>query len=57
MSTFTVSGRFQTRDGWQTFERTLVAPNESVAKEHTYANFGSEHGLKRTQVSIDGVAQ
>jgi large subunit ribosomal protein LX len=57
MSEFTVSGRFQTRDGWQRFERTIDAHNESVAIEHTYAEFGSEHGLKRTQVDVEGVAQ
>lgn len=57
MSEFTVSGRFQTRDGWQRFEQTIDANNESVAIEHTYAEFGSRHGLKRTQVEIEGVAQ
>lgn len=57
MSEFTVSGRFQTRGGWQRFERTIDAHNESVAIEHTYAEFGSKHGLKRTQIDIEGVAQ
>ncbi|MFC6961866.1 50S ribosomal protein L18Ae [Halocatena marina] len=57
MSEFTVSGRFQTRGGWQPFERTVTAANESVAIEHTYAEFGSRHGLKRTQVDVEGVDQ
>lgn len=57
MSEFTVSGRFQTPRGQQQFERTVSAENESVAIEHTYADFGSEHGLKRTQVDIEGVSQ
>lgn len=57
MSEFTVSGRFQTRRGYQQFERSVSAENESVAIEHTYADFGSEHGLKRTQVEIEGVSQ
>lgn len=57
MSEFTVSGRFKTRDGYQAFERTIEAENESVAIEHTYASFGSQHGLKRTQVEIRGVNQ
>jgi len=55
MSEFTVTGRWKARDGWQQFEKTLEAENESVAREHTYAEFGSKHGLKRTQVDIEGV--
>lgn len=56
MSQFTVSGRFQGRDGWQGFTKTVEATNESVAREHTLAEFGSKHGLKRTQVEVDEVA-
>ena len=56
MSQFTVSGRFQGRDGWMSFSKTVDAVNESVAREHTLADFGSKHGLKRTQVEIDEVA-
>jgi len=55
MSEYTVTGRWQTPDGWQIFEKTIEAENESVATEHTYAEFGSRHGLKRTQVEIDEV--
>jgi large subunit ribosomal protein LX len=55
MSQFTVSGRFQGRDGWQEFSKTVEAVNESVAREHTLAEFGSKHGLKRTQVEISEV--
>jgi large subunit ribosomal protein LX len=52
MSTFTVRGKWQARDGWQSFERTVEAQNENVAREHTLAEFGSKHGLKRTQVEV-----
>ncbi len=52
MDTYTVSGRWQARDGWQPFEKELTAENEDVAVEHVYADFGSKHGLKRTQVDI-----
>ncbi|WP_440006991.1 50S ribosomal protein L18Ae [Halomicrococcus sp. SG-WS-1] len=55
MNTFTVRGRFQARNGWEQFETTIDAENESVAEEHTYANFGSKHGLKRTQVDVSEV--
>lgn len=57
MSTFTVRGSFQARDGPQSFETEIEAPNEDVAVDRTYATFGSKHGLKRTQVNIDEVAQ
>ncbi|WP_255151808.1 50S ribosomal protein L18Ae [Halorarius halobius] len=56
MSEFTVSGRFQARDGWQEFQKVIDAPNEDVALEHAYAQFGSQHGLKRTQVEVNGVS-
>jgi large subunit ribosomal protein LX len=55
MSEFTVSGRWQARDGWQSFEKELDAENEDVAREHVLAEFGSKHGLNRTQVEIEGV--
>ena len=55
MSEFTVTGRWRARDGWEEFEKRIEAPNEDVAREHTLAEFGSKHGLKRTQVEVEGV--
>ncbi|WP_299330936.1 50S ribosomal protein L18Ae [Haloplanus sp.] len=55
MSQFVVSGRFQDRIGHRDFEKTIDAPNENVAREHVLSQLGSEHGLKRTQVEIEGV--
>jgi large subunit ribosomal protein LX len=55
MSQFTVSGRFQSREGWRSFAKEVEAPNENVAREFTFSRFGSEHGLKRNQVRIEGV--
>ena len=57
MSEFTVTGVFESRDGQQPFEKTIEAPNETVARDRIYAAFGSEHGLTRTQVEISEVAQ
>jgi large subunit ribosomal protein LX len=56
MSEFVVSGRFQDRTGHREFEKTVEAPNENVAREHTLSQLGSEHGLKRMQVEINGVS-
>ncbi|WP_415379912.1 50S ribosomal protein L18Ae [Halosimplex rarum] len=55
MSEFTVTGQWSARDGWQPFEKEIEAENENVAREHVLAEFGSKHGLKRTQVEIEGV--
>ena len=55
MTQYTVRGRFRTRDGYADFERTIEAVNEDVAREHALSQFGSHHGLKRTQVEIGEV--
>lgn len=55
MSEYTVTGTFQARDGWQSFETQIEAPNDNVAEEHVLAEFGSKHGLKRSQIEIEGV--
>jgi len=55
MSEFTVRGRFRARDGWQEFETSVDADNEDVARERTYAEFGSQHGVKRTQLEVSEV--
>ena len=57
MTEYTISGRWKTPDGWQEFETTVDAPNENVARERTYAEFGSRHRLKRPQIDISGVNQ
>lgn len=57
MTEFTVSGRWKARDGWESFEKQIDAENENVATEYTYAEFGSKHGLKRSQVEVEEVAQ
>ncbi|WP_331235401.1 50S ribosomal protein L18Ae [Natronorarus salvus] len=57
MSIFTVSGRFEGRDGWREFETELEATNEAVAEEHVYASFGSRHNLARRQIEIGEVRE
>lgn len=57
MSEYTVSGRFQGRNGYRQFTKTVEAPNENVARERIYSQFGSEHGLKRTQVELDDLTE
>ncbi|MFW5974481.1 MAG: 50S ribosomal protein L18Ae [Natrialbaceae archaeon] len=57
MRQFTISGQFHSREGPRSFTREITAVNENVAREHVLSQFGSEHGLKRTQVSIQDVIE
>ncbi|WP_460922607.1 50S ribosomal protein L18Ae [Salinarchaeum chitinilyticum] len=56
MSEYTVSGRFQAREGWQDFETEVEGANESVAREHAFAEMGARHNLKRRQVELEEVS-
>lgn len=55
MSEFTVTGRYRERGGWRDFSTSIDAENDAVAEERAYAALGSRHGLKRTQIEIEGV--
>jgi len=55
MSEFTIRGTFESQRGERAFETTVEAENENVAREHAYANFGSQHNLKRAQIEISEV--
>lgn len=57
MSEFTVSGKFQAREGWNEFTKTVEAPNENVARDRVLSQIGSEHGLKRMQIELDDVEE
>jgi large subunit ribosomal protein LX len=57
MTEYTVTGRWETPSGWQSFETAQTAENEDVAVEHVYAEFGSRHALTRGQIEIEGVEQ
>jgi large subunit ribosomal protein LX len=56
MSTYTVSGRFHSRDGFQPFIKNVDAASESLARERIYTLVGSQHSRKRTQIEIDEVS-
>ncbi|CAJ53518.1 50S ribosomal protein L18Ae [Haloquadratum walsbyi] len=55
MVQFAVSGQFRSRDGFNEFTTDVEAPNKNVARERVYANIGSQHSLRRTQIKIDSV--
>jgi large subunit ribosomal protein LX len=45
------------RDGTQPFETEIEAPNESVARERTFATLGGRHGHTRAQVEIEAIGE
>lgn len=55
MREFTIRGKYSAREGWRSFERVQEAENEDVARERAYAEFGSKHNLKRTQIELEEV--
>ncbi|WP_332897607.1 MULTISPECIES: 50S ribosomal protein L18Ae [unclassified Haladaptatus] len=57
MSQFTVTGQFKTSRGWESYTKTIDAPNENVAEERIYTQFGSKHGLNRAKITIDSVEE
>ncbi len=57
MSEFTVSGQYKNRDGYSSFETTIDAVNENVAREHVLSQLGSQHRLKRTEIDLEEVVE
>ncbi|MFO8114914.1 MAG: 50S ribosomal protein L18Ae [Halorubrum sp.] len=55
MTTYTVSGRFQSRGDYQPFTKEIEAENEDLARERIYTTVGSQHNRKRTQIEIEEV--
>ncbi len=55
MPEYEVNGSFEPGGEERDFTQMVEAENEDVARERTYANLGSRHRLKRTQIEIDEV--
>lgn len=58
MSTFEIKGKY--RGGligktWLPFNKVVESQNEKNAVERVYSLIGSEHGLKRNSIKIEGV--
>ena len=58
MSTFEINGKY--RGGivgktWLSFTKVVESQNEKNAVDKVYSLMGSEHGLKRDLIKIDGV--
>ncbi|MFP4174539.1 MAG: 50S ribosomal protein L18Ae [Halobacteriales archaeon] len=55
MQKYEVRGKFEPGGKKRDFTQVVEAENADVARERTYANLGSRHRLKRTQIEIDEV--
>ncbi len=58
MSTFEIKGQFKgglVGKTWLPFSKVVVSQNEKNAVNKVYSLMGSEHGLKRGLIKIDGV--
>jgi large subunit ribosomal protein LX len=55
MQEYEVHGTFEPGGEERGFTQVIEAENADVARERTYAELGSRHRLKRTQIEIDEV--
>lgn len=58
MSMYEIQGRYKAGEigkAWQSFSKVIDSENEKNAVEWVYSLIGSEHGLKRNRIKIDGV--
>ena len=55
MKAYRVAGSFRQGKKNQEFSMDLVAENEDGAKEKIMSNFGSRHGAKRREITIETI--
>ena len=55
MKAYRVAGSFRQGKENQEFSMDLVAENEDGAKEKIMSNFGSRHGAKRREITIETI--
>ena len=52
---FEVKGTFMMGEDWMPYTKVIAAPNETQARERTFAVIGSKHNLKRRYIKVDAV--
>lgn len=57
MKSFIVTGKFKAGNSWEKFTKKIESQNEKNATDKTYSIFGSKHGIKRSQIQIESVAE
>jgi len=54
---FTVKGTFKAGLKWEHFSKKVTSQNKKNAIEKAYSLIGSEHGLERRLVKIEGAEE
>jgi large subunit ribosomal protein LX len=57
MKNFVVKGKFKAGSNWENFTKTVESQNEKNATDKVYSIFGSRHGIKRSQIQIESIAE
>lgn len=57
MKSFIVKGKFKAGNTWENFTKKVESQSEKNATDKTYSIFGSKHGVKRSQVQIESIAE
>ncbi|VVB89685.1 50S ribosomal protein L18Ae [uncultured archaeon] len=54
---FTVKGTFKAGLKWEHFTKKVTSQNKKNAVDKAYSLIGSEHGLERRLIKIEGVEE
>ena len=57
MKNFVVKGKFKAGNTWENFTKKIESQNEKNATDKVYSVFGSKHGIKRSQIQIESIAE
>jgi len=57
MKNFVVKGKFKAGSNWENFTTKVESQNEKNATDKVYSIFGSRHGIKRSQIQIESIAE
>ncbi len=52
---FEVKGTFAIGGEWHPYTKVIEAPNETQARERTFAVIGSKHRLKRRYITVNAI--
>ena len=57
MKNYIVKGKFKAGNSWEKFTKKIESQNEKNAMDKVYSVFGSKHGIKRSQIQIESIAE
>ncbi len=57
MKKFVIKGKFKAGTNWEIFTKNVESQNEKNATDKVFSVFGSKHGIKRSQIQIESIAE